>query len=357
MLANGQKLRIAIDSMGGDYAPSQIVKGAILAASKTDAEIILVGPEAILTSELSKYNASNLAITRVSAEDFIREGESPAFAVHRKLNATINVAMDLVKSGKADAVISAGPTGAVATSAMKTLGLLPGIERPVICAPLVGLAPKTILVDSGANIDCKPHHLLSFAIIGAVYAKKILNISNPKIALLSVGVEAGKGTKSIKEAYILLKSSGLNFVGNIEGYDILAEKANVIVCDGIVGNVLMKFYESLGHYFTKWLRNQITNVPLAGSVMKILDQVKLFSRITRKERDGGGLLWGVKGMVHLLHGNSQAKQIVQAIARTTKFVNLDLIDYLETELALMNSDRIPGYSMPLNESQAITMKL
>ena len=348
MLANGQKLRIAIDSMGGDYAPEEIVKGAVKAAKAGKTEIVLVGPSAILEKELSKYDTSHLPITKIEAGEVIKEGEAPAYAIYHKPDSTINVAMGLVKSGDVDAILSAGATGAVAVSAMKILGLMPGINRPVICAPFVGLAPNTVLVDGGANVDCKPHHLLSFAVIGSVYAKKLFNVSDPKVALLSVGVEEGKGTALIKETYTLLQKSGLNFIGNIEGYDILAKKANVIVCDGAIGNVLMKFYERMGHYFARWLRTQVDVIPLAGSVMKILDQVRLFNRITKNERDGGALLWGVKGMVQLLHGNSQAKQITQAIKRTAELVNLDLVNFLENELAVMNSDRIPDYSMTIS---------
>jgi len=346
MLANGQKIRIAIDCMGGDYAPEQIVKGAVTAAKAGKAEIFLVGPAAIVEKELNKYDTSHLPITIIEAAEVIKEGEAPAFAIYHKPNSTINVAMGLVKSGDVDAILSAGATGAVAVSAMKTLGLMPGINRPVICAPFVGLAPNTVLVDGGANVDCKPHHLLSFGIIGSVYAKKLFNVSKPKVALLSIGVEEGKGTTLIKEAYTLLRNSGLNFIGNIEGYDILAQKANVIVCDGVIGNVLMKFYERMGHYFARWLRNQVDIIPLAGSVMKIFDQVRLFNRITKKERDSGALLWGVKGMVHLLHGNSQSKQITQAIKRTAELVNLDLVSFLETELSAMNTTNIPDYSIP-----------
>lgn len=339
MLAKGKKLRVAIDTMGGDYAPGEIVKGAVRAAFEGNTEIVLVGPEAALEKELTRYNISHLPITVIKAEEVVKEGEAPAFAIYHKPNATINVAMELVKSGAVDAVLSAGPTGAVAVSAMKTLGLMPGINRPVICAPFVGLAPKTVLVDGGANVDCKPHHLLSFAVIGSVYAKKLFNVSEPKVALLSVGIEEGKGTTLIKEAYTLLQNSGLNFIGNIEGYDILAGKANVIVCDGVIGNVLMKFYERMGHYFARWLRHQVDILPLAGSVMKILDQVRLFNRITSNERDSGALLWGVKGMVHLLHGDSHAKQVTRAIKRTAELVNLDVVNFLEIELAAMNKTK------------------
>ncbi|GAI48220.1 unnamed protein product, partial [marine sediment metagenome] len=152
---------------------------------------------------------------------------------------------------------------------------------------------NTVLVDGGANIDCKPHHLLSFAVIGSVYAKRLLNINQPRVALLSIGQEEGKGNKLIQESYSLLRDSGLDFIGTIEGNDVLSERANVIVCDGIVGNILMKFYESLGHYIVRWLKGRLGSLPLAGSVKKLLDQMSSFTKMTKDESDGGGLLWGV----------------------------------------------------------------
>jgi len=183
---SGKIVRIAVDAMGGDYAPEEIIKGAVMAAKEGDVGIILVGPIEILEKELAKYDSSYIPISCVSADEIIKEGESPAFAVRRKPTASIAVATGLVKTGTADAIVSAGPTGAASVSAIRLLGMMPGLERPALCVPLVGLAPNTVLVDGGANINCKPHHLLSFAVIGSVYAKKLLNITNPKVALLSI---------------------------------------------------------------------------------------------------------------------------------------------------------------------------
>jgi len=337
MLDNGKTVRIAVDTMGGDYAPEEVIKGAVTAAEKEHVEIILVGPIEILERELAKYDTSHLSIRCVRAEEVIKEGESPAFAIRRKPNASIAVATDLVRTGTADAVISAGPTGAASVSAIMLLGMMPGLERPTLCVPLVGLAPNTVLVDGGANIDCKPHHLLSFAAIGSVYAKKLLNITNPKVALLNIGAEEGKGGRLIQESYQLLQKSNLDFVGNIEGYDILSGRANVIVCDGIVGNVIMKFYEGIGHYFVGWLKGKLGNLPLAGSVKKLLDQMISFTRITINESDGGGLLWGVNGVVHLMHGSSRAQQVNKAITRAKYAVEMDLIGSLMSELTMARS--------------------
>ena len=337
MSNDGKIVRIAVDSMGGDYAPGEVIKGAIMAAREGNMEIILVGPMEILEQELAKHDSSLLPISFVNADEVIKEGEHPAFAIRRKPNASIAVATELVKTGMADAIISAGPTGAASVSAINLLGMMPGLERPALCVPLVGLAPNTVLVDGGANIDCKPHQLLSFAAIGSVYAKKLFNVTTPKVALLSIGAEEGKGSRLIQESYQLLQKSNLNFVGNIEGYDILSGQANVIICDGVVGNIITKFYESIGHYFVGWLKAKWGNLPLGRSVKKLLDLMVLLTRLTRNESDGGGLLWGVNGIVHLMHGNSQAQQVNKSIARAKHAVEIDLISSLRSELTTVRS--------------------
>ena len=344
---DGSLVRIAVDAMGGDYAPEEIIKGAVMSAKEKTAEIILVGPLDILERELAKYDTSHLPITCVRANAVIKEGEHPAFAIRRKPNASIAVATKLIQTGKADALVSAGPTGATSVSAIRSLGMIPGLERPVVCVPLVGFAPHTILVDGGANVDCKPNQLLSFAIIGSVYAKRILNIANPKVALLSIGAEEGKGSKLIQESYSLLQSSNLDFIGNIEGNDVLSGRANVIVCDGIIGNVLMKFYESLGYYVVAWLKGKLSNLPLAGPAKKLLDQMASFTKITKNESDGGGLLWGVNGVVHLMHGNSRAQQLSKAVERAREAVKTDLLGSLKSELAMMgNAQSAKSRSLP-----------
>lgn len=337
-----KKVRIAIDTMGGDYAPREIIKGAVkfVSSARSDnMEVILVGPTDIISREISQYNGdcSHLSLRCVQADEVIREGEHPVLAIQHKPNASIVVAMDLLKTGEADAVISAGSTGAVSISAMRSVGMLPGLERPVVCVPLVGLAPNTVLVDGGANVDCKPQQLLSFAVIGFFYAKKLLNVSKPKVALLSTGREEGKGNRLTQESYKLLQNSNLNFIGNIEGSDILSGDANVIVCDGIIGNVLMKFYESMGHYITAWLKARLDNLSLVGPVKKLLNQMGSFTRMVKDESAGGGLLWGVNSVVQVLHGNSRAGQVSKAIARAKYAVEVDLVGSLRSELATIIS--------------------
>lgn len=331
-----KKVRIAVDAMGGDYAPEEIIKGAVLAAQKGDVEIALVGPIDILKKEIAKCNSSaSLPIRCVQASDVVKEGESPALAVRRKPNCSIAVATKLVKAGEADAVVGAGSSGAVAVSAIQYLGMVEGVERPAIGGTLGSFAPNTVLVDFGANVDCKPHQLLSFAIAGSVFAKKFLNIANPTVGLLSTGTEEGKGNEVVREAYPLLKDSGLNFIGNIEGSDIFSGKANVIVCDGFVGNVILKFYESLGDHAVNYMKRKLKKYPPLGGIAKLLFN-RLFP-VTKMsyegEEEGSGILWGVDGVVRISHGASRAPHIACAIASARKAVEADIVGCLKSELA------------------------
>jgi glycerol-3-phosphate acyltransferase PlsX len=341
-----KKIKVAVDAMGGDYAPQEIIQGAVMAAKKGNVAITLVGHEAIVERELAKYDVSHLPLDYVSADEVIREGEHPALALRHKPNASIAVATALAKEGEADAVVSAGPTGATMASAVMSIGLIPGIQRPVVCAPLVGFAPHTVLVDVGANVDCNPNHLLSFAVIGCSYAKKLLNIAHPKVALLSVGTEEGKGSKLTQASYPLLESSNLDFIGNIEGGDILSGKANVIVCDGIIGNVILKFYENMGPYIVRWLKDRLGNLPLLGPIKKVLNHMVSFTKMVEDESGCGGLLWGVNSVVQVLHGNSQAQQVSKAIERAKSAVESELVSYLTSELAKVTNK----HDTTLNES-------
>ena len=228
-------------------------------------------------------------------------------------------------------MVSAGSTGAASVSAIYYMGMLPGIGRPAVCVPLVGLAPHTVLIDGGANVDCKPQHMLSFGAIGTVYARRMLGVADPTVALLSTGTEQGKGPKTLQETYTLLGQSGLNFIGNIEGYDVLTGKANVIVCDGIVGNIVMKLYESLGPCFTRWITGRLNGTPLFGPGRRVLCQMARFTRLTRAESAGGGLLWGVNGVVQIMHGNSTAAHYERAIGRAARAAEADVVGELQSE--------------------------
>lgn len=335
MVQNG-RIRVAVDAMGGDYAPGEIVKGAVLAAQKDDVEIFLVGTANILEKELAGYKLTNgSSIHVIGASEVIKENESPVDVIRRKPNCSVAVAAKMVKSGEADALLSAGSTAAVAISAIQFMGMLDGVYRPAIVGSLGSFAPNTVMVDLGANVDCKPHQFLAFAIAGSVYAKKFLNITDPKIALLSTGSEESKGSEAVREAYSLLKNSGLNFVGNIEGSDILNGKANVIVCDGFVGNVLLKFYESIGSYAQVWTERKLKKYPPLRALVRLLFN-RLFpaTKISGEtEKQGGGILWGVDGVVKIAHGASRAPQIANAIESAKEAVKAGVVESLKSELA------------------------
>jgi glycerol-3-phosphate acyltransferase PlsX len=330
MEQSGKTLKIAVDAMGGDYAPGEVIKGVVAAAKEPGVEIILVGPSAILHTELAKYDASQLPIRCVNADEFVKEGEPPALVLRQKRNASVIAATKLVKSGDADAVVSAGPTGAVVASALTILGNAEGMERPVVGGPMLGFSPNTVIMDFGGNVDCKPYHLLNFAIVGCVYAQKLLNIPNPTVALLSVGSEEGKGNELVKESWPLFKKSGLNFIGNVEGNDIVAGKANVVVCDGFVGNTLLKFLEGLGVAMDKWLETNLN-----GKLSDIeIDKLRydLLARTVGADIMGGAPLLGVNGVAMVMHGRSQALQFTRAIGQAKVVVESGLVDTVNSEL-------------------------
>ena len=339
MSSNGKVVRIAVDAMGGDFAPREIIKGAVQAAEQGNIEILLVGLPDVIQAELSLYdNAANLPIHIIPAHDVIEESENPAFAVYRKPDASIVVASKLVKSGDADALVGAGATGAYSISAIRFIGTIEGISRPALGATIDVLAPSTILIDCGANVDCKPHQLLSFGIAGAVYAKKLLNIDNPTVALLNVGTEPGKGNQLVKETYPLFQKSGLNFIGFIESSDILNEKANVVVCDGFVGNVLIKFYESIGHYVSAYVKEKFGSSGTFSPAKKLLKQTFSLTSMPDIVRTGGGLLWGIDGIAMKMHGNVTATQVFRTLLKTRDTINADVINYLKVEIAKMNQN-------------------
>ena len=343
MPESGRKIRVAVDAMGGDYAPGEVVKGAVYAARQTDVEIILTGPLNILKEELAKYGRSNnLSIRCVEATESIRENEPPAAAIRHKPNSSLVVATRLVKSGEADALVSAGSSGATAVSAVAYLGMVEGIDRPTVGGPLGSFAPGVLLIDLGANVDCKPSQFLAFAVAGSVFARKFLNVENPTVALLSVGAEAGKGNEAVREAYTLLKNSHLNFIGNIEGNEVLSGKANVIVCDGFVGNVLFKFYESIAEHALLWVKRKLRKQPLLWKVVKLLfDRVFPVTKMVKEgEGKGAGMLWGVDGVVRIAHGASKAAPIASAIIAAKDAVEADIVGCLKAELAKFNAESV-----------------
>jgi glycerol-3-phosphate acyltransferase PlsX len=281
-----------------------------------------------------------LPIHCIEAGEAIREREQPALAIRRKANCSVAVAAKLVKAGEVDAMVSAGSTGATAVSAIQFMGMIEGIERPALGGTLGSFAPNIVLMDLGANVDCKPYQFLAFAIAGSVYARKLLNIANPTVALLSTGAEEGKGNELVRESYPLLKESGLNFIGNIEGSDILTGRANVVICDGFVGNILFKFYETMGDHAQDWVKKKLRRYPPLGSLAKLLFG-RLFpvTKLSYEgEEEGAGILWGIDGVVRIAHGSSRAPHIAHAIASARNAVKADIIGCLKSELAKINKE-------------------
>jgi len=327
-----RRVRIAIDAMGGDYAPEEIVKGAVAAAEKGDIEPLLVGPLDILKVELAKYDVSGLPLHCVNAEDFIKEEENPALSVRRKPNSSIAIATKMVKAGEADGLIGATATGSLVTSALQFLGMIEGIDRPVIGGVLSTMAPNTAIFDLGVNMDCKPQHLLTFAIIGTVYARMFLNIPNPTVALLNVGTEEGKGNQLVREAYSLLKESNLNFIGNVEGNGILTGEANVIVCDAFVGNCLFKLSESGGEIVGNYFLNKMKGYPVLNQLLR--GKVKrTMASLASPNSVGGGLIWGLDGVVFKMHGHSRAPDVTERLGQAKLAVERDVVGCLKAELS------------------------
>ena len=328
------RVRIAVDAMGGDYAPQEIVKGAIGAASSDGIEIILVGPEDAIHRELEKYDIAGVPIHVVNASEVIEEGESPVGAMREKPDASILVATRLVKSGEADAVVSIGYTGAVMVAAIEILGKLEGVKRPSAGGLLCRFAPRSVVFDLGPNADCKPRDLLNFAVIGSVAARRILGIDNPTVALLSNGSEEGKGNLLVKKAYQLFRQSHLNFIGNIEGNDIPFGRANVIVCDGFTGNILLKFCEGLGEAVVERVKTALDK-RLPEEEIEIVAS-SLFAWTHAGEE--GAPIYGVDGVVVIGHGRSHAPQLASAIQMAKLAIESNLVEELKLELGKVKTE-------------------
>lgn len=328
-------MKIAVDAMGGDYAPEEIVKGTVIAAKEYGVDIALVGPAERIEKELTKYEKPDSNIEIIATDEYLVEGEHPAYALRKKRKASIIVATKLVKEGRADAVIGAGPTGGVVAAALQVLGTIEGISRPVAGGCFLGFTPNTVVMDLGGNVDCRPDQLLDFAIVGTVYARKLLNIPNPAVALLSVGAEEGKGNERVNESYPLFKGSGLNFIGNVEGYDIPSGRANVIICDGFVGNILVKFCEALGKTIGRWFEEQLRGKLPEGEVKETIDA--LLQATNAADAVGGGPLWAVNGVACVAHGRSRATEFARAIGQAKRAVELDLVGSLKEEMASVRS--------------------
>ena len=327
-------MKIAVDAMGGDNAPAEIIKGAVLAAKKYPCEIILVGDEKIIRGYLPE---TDLPITIRHASEVIQMGEHPADAVRVKKDSSIVVATKMVKDGECDAVLSAGSTGASVAAAQLILRRIQGIGRPAIATPIPTPSGTTLLLDSGANVDSKPEHLIQSGIMGSLYAEHVLKIKNPSVALLNIGEEETKGNEQAKETYQLLKNlKTINFAGNAEGRDIPRGKFDVVICDGFVGNVVLKFGEGLALTIMELLTEELTHnggIKLLGHELLAATFKNMSKRIDVSEIGGAPLL-GVNGCCVISHGSSDEKAICSAIGVACDYVNSNILQRICHSLAL-----------------------
>ena len=331
-------MKIALDAMGGDRSPSAEVEGAILAAKEHNVEIILVGDEKILQAEIKKHGAFDLPISIFHASQRVEMHESPASVLRRKRDSSIIIATNLVKEGKASAVVSAGHTGATMASALFILGPMKGVDRPAIATILPTVQGVAIMLDVGANVDCKPEHLFQFAIMGNSYAIKVLHKDNPRIGLLSIGEEDTKGNILTKETFKHLKDSPLNFIGNVEGRDVYTGNADVIVCDGFIGNVALKISEGVAETIGKLLADEIEK-SFFGKIGYLLmkSAFSSFKKRVDYAEYGGAPLLGVNGICIICHGRSSPRAIKNAITMAIELTRLQTINFVQKDIAELMS--------------------
>lgn len=327
-------VRVAVDGMGGDHAPRAVVEGAVLAANELEEiDIILVGRKDLLQQELSKQKNVPPQIRIHHAGEVVGMAEAAAKGIRKKRDASILVAAELVKQREADAMVSAGHTGAAVVAATLSLGLLEGIARAGIAIAYPTLNGSSVLIDIGANIDAKPEHLLQYAVMGSTFAELIFRKENPRIALLNIGEEESKGPDFMKETHRLLDESHLNFMGNVEGKDLFSGEADVIVCDGFVGNIVLKVTESLAESTNILLRRE-----LRGRLLGIMGGFLIRSSLSRLKKRldytefGGAPLLGVNGTCIICHGASSPKAIKNAIRVASEFVKHRLNEQIQTIL-------------------------
>ena len=328
---------VAVDAMGGDYAPTEVVKGAIEAVSRGDVQVVLVGDPSVVEAEMNAHDPGGVPITMAPAEGLILETDHPVTALRRKPHASVIEAVRLVKAEKAQAAVTMGSTGAAMASAALVLGLMEGVERPVLGGPLLRPLSQTTLVDLGTSVDCRPTQLLGFAAIGCALARSLQGISDPRIALLSIGAEAKKGNRQIQAAYPLFEESGLTFVGNIEGNDLFTNRADVVICDGFVGNVLLKFGEGLSLALTNQLSKLLGSRLPAQELSRLEQEVHALTNAA--EQLGGGPLLGVDGIVIVGHGRAKAPSVASAIAMAKWTADRGLVEGVRQELARVNASQ------------------
>jgi glycerol-3-phosphate acyltransferase PlsX len=330
-------MRLAVDGMGGDFAPDAVIEGCVEALREQDLHIIITGPEDLIRRKLSEYSYPKDKITVVNATEVISPNEEPVKALKRKKDSSLVKALNLVKAGEADAILSAGSTGALMAGASLIIGRIKGIKRVALAPVMPGKNAPFMIVDAGANVDCKPQYLLQFALMGKIYFENILQVPNPSVGLVNIGAEEEKGNELTKETHKLLKQTDFNFVGNIEPRDVPKGDVNILVCDGFVGNTILKTYEGVASTIFSMLKEEIMSSftsKLGGLLLK-----SVFSRFKKKfdyTEYGGSAFLGSNGIVIKAHGSSNAKAFKNAIKQATSSYDNKIADKIREELGKLN---------------------
>ena len=327
------KLKIVIDAMGGDNAPQETVKGAVEAVKQFNVDIFLTGHIEEIAKELEKHSYPKEKIEIVNCSEVIKTDEKPVVAIRRKKDSSLVVAINMVKDGKADAIISAGNTGAILAGGLFILGRMKGINRPALAPVYPTAKGVSILIDGGANPDCKPKNLLEFGVMGSLYANKLLNVDKPSVCLVNIGIEEGKGNELVKEAYEIFKKAPFNFQGNVEARDVSAGYADVIVCDGFTGNIILKLTEGVAGTIFKMLKKELMKSPIRKlGALLIKSGLKSFKKSFDYSEYGGAPFLGVKGVVIKAHGSSNAKAIKNAVRQAKILIETNIVEDIEKEI-------------------------
>jgi phosphate acyltransferase len=328
-------VRIALDAMGGDHGPEELIAGALLAVEQVDLQINLVGDEPLLQSYLKRIATDSKRAARlqiVHASQVVGMDEHPVDAIRKKKDSSIVIAFDLVLRREVDAVVSAGNSGATMAAALRKLGRIKNVSRPGIASVFPTLKNPVVMMDVGANVDCRPLHLYQFGVMAAAFAR-IYNIDKPRVGLLTIGEETGKGNTLVKEAYELLKGSSLNFIGNVEGRDVFQGNVDVIICDGFVGNICLKVSEGLAEAAMQMLRNEIIKSPMAKlGYLLARPAFKAFQKRVDYAEYGGAPLLGINGTGIVCHGKSNAQAIKNAILAAVHMVRNNINDVIARDL-------------------------